>query len=508
MIERRSSARRSRPSVEHLELRALLSAGGLDATYGGTGQVFTKPSYPFFTQGLAVQADLKTVVVGTELSAINANYPFTSYPRNTAIVRYNANGSLDASFGSGGTVLLPTNSVGGPAPTNFHLVSVAVQPDGKLVVATNTTTYTYTAATKKASASYTITSANMEVFRLNSDGSLDGTFGGGGKAVIAIPGAFEVSGGVALMPDGRIVVAGTNLASHAGLTFAAARLTSGGALDATFGGGKGYVGLSTATASSLGDGVSSLGVDASGNVLVGGGVQNASAPTFSYQVVRYTSAGVLDASFASRGVFSMPGYVFKNVDAIAFTPAGKILLGIPLLQPAKPGIVQLNADGTVDAAFGNGGSFGVPNAMSYDGLAVQPDGKVLLSVLPLDANGNVSSVQVDRLLPGGTLDPSFGAAGVSAFALPPNTTGSFAVGLVVGPDGKITGGLAAEVPLQFGEAASFRLLNDIASGATTTATPSGGPSASSTSPVQALDPGALFGTPTPGGRRRKPAAIA
>src|SRR4051794_20967862 len=55
-----------RPQVESLEGRALLAAGALDSTFGGTGQVTTQLSQSLFAQGVAVQADLKTLVVGLE----------------------------------------------------------------------------------------------------------------------------------------------------------------------------------------------------------------------------------------------------------------------------------------------------------------------------------------------------------------------------------------------------------------------------------------------------------
>jgi uncharacterized delta-60 repeat protein len=451
--------RRSRPGVETLEGRALLTAGALDASFGGTGQVVTFPGYNAFPTGLAVQPDLKTVVVGGQLSSQNAKYPFGSYPVNTSVVRYNLDGSLDTSFGSGGVVSLPTTSV----QKQRNSDSVALQPDGKIVVATNTTTYTYTPETKKSPASFTITSVSMEVLRLNADGSLDTTFGTGGKVVLSIPHAsFEATGGVAVLPGGQIIVAGTNVGTYAGPEFLVARLTPAGALDMTFGpNGQGYNDQTVSSGTgSQEDDVDALGVDASGNILLGGYSTNASASAYSFQAVRFTANGLLDASFANQGVFQLAGaHGNRGIDAIAFQPDGHILLGLVALPtPAKPGIVRLNSDGTIDTTFGSNGYFSDANGNPIgDAVAVQPDGKVLIEMNIVTSS---TKILVDRLLPGGTLDTSFGTGGSMVFPSQSPLLGG-PEGLVVGPDGKITGLVQANAANQVPEIGVFRLLNDI-----------------------------------------------
>lgn len=455
-------SRRSRPihpRIEPLEGRALLTAGGLDATFGSAGQVVTSPgNVEFLPQGLAVQSDLKTVVVGFQ--SASQNYPF-----NTSIVRYNANGSLDTSFGNGGVVSVATYSA--LQVNKLHDASVAIQADGKLVIATNTTSYIYTPATKKQPASYTRTGESMAVVRLNANGSLDSTFGQGGTAVIPIPHAsFLSTGGVAVLADGSIVVAGSNFAQTAGPELLVARLTPSGALDSTFGPqGQGYNDVSVAPASSSRfDSADAFGVDAAGNLLVGGITGDSSTSTSFFQVARYTPNGLLDASFANQGVFSLAGrYAQRGVDGIGFQPDGHIILGLAVTPTVpKPAVLRLDQSGSVDTTFGSGGYY-VENAAGtpFDAIAVQPDGKVLLEVM---AQSSPARIQVDRLTPGGTLDPAFGTGGIMAFSASSPSIGN-PKALAVGPDGKITGLIQADTAGHLPEIGAFRLLNDIASNA-------------------------------------------
>jgi uncharacterized delta-60 repeat protein len=452
--------RRLRPTSEMLETRALLNAGGLDTSYGGTGEVVTSESSSFTVTGMVVEPNLETVVVGLEASST------TPYD-NTVIVRYNVNGTLDTSFGSGGTVVLATNTDPSIDIHPNHNVSVAVQPNGQLLVATDTTTYTYTAATKKTAATYTITGVSIMVARLNANGSLDTTFGNGGEAVISIPKAFEAMAGVAVLSSGEIIVAGSNISStYTGPEFVVARLTSSGALDTTFGpSGQGYNGLAY-TAPPAGylqsDGVGSLAIDASGNILVGGYVvKSGTTITSPYQVVRYTPSGLLDTSFANGGIFDLSKtYVQYGVSSIGFQSDGQIILGLPLWEPSTAAVLRLNTNGTIDTTFATNGFYLVSSSL-YAYVAVQPGDDIVFDTEDLNTEG----IEVGRLLPGGTLDSSFGTGGVVNVAFPEDAV---PVALVIGPDGKITGANSVYIDPDYA-IGTFRLLNDITSNVASTA---------------------------------------
>jgi uncharacterized delta-60 repeat protein len=140
----------SRPQVEVLEDRCLLSPGQLDTTFGSGGLV-NAPSGGG-AHAIVLQSDGKLVVMGDSL------------------VRYNTNGTLDSTFGNGGIVNFSSISsklAGGAA--------VAIQPNGQIVTAN---TFIYRAATR---GHYLSTDYAFAVARWNADGSIDTTFGGNYK---------------------------------------------------------------------------------------------------------------------------------------------------------------------------------------------------------------------------------------------------------------------------------------------------------------------------------------
>jgi len=171
------------------------SDGALDTSFGSGGKVTTDFGGSYHPDGfsVALQPDGKIVVAG---------YAGGDF----ALARYNSDGALDTSFGSGGKV---TTDFGG-SDAGY---SVALQPDGKIVVAG-------------------YAGLDFALARYNSDGALDTSFGTGGKVTTDFSGGRDVGYSVALQPDGKIVVAG-----YAGVDFALARYNSDGALDTSFGSG-------------------------------------------------------------------------------------------------------------------------------------------------------------------------------------------------------------------------------------------------------------------------------
>jgi uncharacterized delta-60 repeat protein len=133
---------------------------------------------------------------------------------HTDVVRYNANGTLDTSFGSGGRLTLAGVDVG---------QSLARQPDGRFVLAGSVTEATVPAT------------ARFLLKRLNADGSPDATFGTAGTVDAAFS-ESAAAAGVALQADGRIVAVGTRVFS-VNPNFVVARYNSNGSLDAGFGNG-------------------------------------------------------------------------------------------------------------------------------------------------------------------------------------------------------------------------------------------------------------------------------
>ena len=200
------------PTLVHAQTRS----GTLDASFGTGGKVTTDFAGAGDGAGpIAVQPDGKLVAAGA--ATINGQVDF-------ALARYNSDGTLDTSFGTAGRV---TTDFGSPweAPS-----ALAIQGDGKIVVAGFTEVGQFAA---------------FAVARYNSDGTLDTTFGGGGKAItgfandtnlVALGPVSAQAYSVAVQPDGKIVVAGyANIDGEE--DFAVVRYKANGTLDLAFGAG-------------------------------------------------------------------------------------------------------------------------------------------------------------------------------------------------------------------------------------------------------------------------------
>ena len=155
------------------------SSGTLDNSFGTGGIVTTNFNGTDFVRAIAVQPDGKIVVAG--FTSITGRGDF-------ALARYNRDGTLDDSFGTGGTVT--TDFVAGSLD---QALSVAIQADGKIVAAG-------TAAINGNS--------DFALARYNRDGTLDATFGAGGTVTTDFAGASDQAFSVAVQTVGKIVAAG------------------------------------------------------------------------------------------------------------------------------------------------------------------------------------------------------------------------------------------------------------------------------------------------------------
>jgi uncharacterized delta-60 repeat protein len=167
------------PSADHTDVARFLANGEFDDSFGTGGKV-KLPGQSVGT-GLAVQADGKVVLVGGELR--NTSSPATE---RFVLQRLLANGLPDASFGTAGKVDVAL-------ARNATAAAVALQADGKIVVVGTTTL---------------VSVADFIVARYDVNGSLDGSFGNGGSLELEFFNGDNVGENVAVMPDGRIVVSG------------------------------------------------------------------------------------------------------------------------------------------------------------------------------------------------------------------------------------------------------------------------------------------------------------
>jgi uncharacterized delta-60 repeat protein len=364
---------------------ALAAPGDPDATFGGGDGRVSYSSGPALDSidGLAAQKDGKIIGVGyTEPVAGGTAM---------AVLRLEADGSPDSNFGLGGRLIDPVLA---------RAVAAAVQDDGKIVLA-----------------GYGIN--GMAVARLTAKGAIDQSFGSGGAAAAGF-GLNTYAAGVAILPDGRILAAGSGGAADLLL----ARFLSNGAPDPSFGvGGKVVV---TANASAAK--VSAMALLPGGKIALAGWAQVAPGADQVLTAV-FAADGTPDSGFGADGVrmHALGGVDDVGIGLVAYPP-DRILVGVSVKNASAQhhfGWLLLGLDGLVDASRIEGsGADGEPHA-----IAAQPDGKIVL------AGRYGSSFGVRRYTTSLAPDASFGAAGLATVDLKAGVDTAY--GALVQRDGKI-----------------------------------------------------------------------
>ena len=368
--------------------------GTLDPTLGNGGVViqdFAIADDLLFD--MAVDGDGRVVAVG--LAA-----------RRNALVRFQADGTLDTTFGIGGIVNDDARS----------FEKVTVQLDNKILVFGRHNDLSFVA-------------------RYNVDGTLDSTFGTNGAATIdhgELTHNHAVR--VAVRDDGTIVAFGAVFDSTAlGTHFMTLRLTATGALDTSFN-GTGVViqrfnGFTFASAMALAPG---------GKVVVAGSETNG------HVVVRYNNDGSLDRTFRGTGIVSgsTNGFI-QSPTGLAVQPDGAVVATINPTGTATPSqVVRYRVNGVLDPLFGN---LGVKDSFNGAALAVvlQTDGRIVTAGVSFGSSG--PQVTVARFLRNGSEDLTFGAqGGLATVAFPPNRPSFLRMALQLQQDGRLVVGSTLE----------------------------------------------------------------
>jgi uncharacterized delta-60 repeat protein len=341
---------------EVIGIARFTSAGTLDTAFGNAGQAMTffKSSTPS-PQGVALQpTDGRIVVSGR----IRANAKNATY--DTLLVRYLPSGSLDSTFGDGGSVIIDLSGT----KIDDGAGDLAVQSDGKIIVA----------------ADY---GGQLVVARLFSDGSLDTSFGTDGKVTPPIGKLLGSARSIAALPNGRILVAARGTAGGTPTT-AVVKLQSTGALDSSFGNGgivqrsfsSEAIGPGTAPIESF----SGMIVQASDDKIVLYGDDGGQPKVW---VARLNPDGTYDTSFGTKGKMTCPPSFSDGGGraGMALQTDGKIVLaGSMINPPGAPGAMRINADGTLDGTFGvDGLAVSLSTQAPWGlGVAVQPNGRILV----------------------------------------------------------------------------------------------------------------------------------
>ncbi|MCX7211794.1 MAG: Ig-like domain-containing protein [Burkholderiales bacterium] len=359
-------------------LARLNADGSLDTSFDGDGKLIVPvgSNGRNFGNSVTVQPDGKIIVAGSSSNGINDDF---------SLIRLNADGSLDTSFNGNGKLVI---SVGSGDDSGR---SVTIQPDGKIIV---------------AGTSFNGSNNSFSLIRLNTDGSLDTSFDGDGKLIVPVGVANEVGSSVTAQPDGRILLAGYS-SNGSDADFSLIRLNADGSLDTSFN-GDGKLIMPVGSGDDIGKSVT---VQTDGKILLAG--YSSIGIDFEFSLIRLNADGTLDTGFNGSGKLIMPvGSDEDTGQSVSVQTDGKILVAGNSFNGSDYdfSLIRLNADGTLDTTFDNDGKLIVPVGTHDDlgySLTLQPDGRILVAGSSI--NGSTSDFSLIRVNADGSLDTAFGS---------------------------------------------------------------------------------------------------
>ncbi len=429
--------------LEALEPRWVLTAGALDTTFnpGGLTPGVLVSNHTLVDDGQAVAmqtiaGDTKILIAGTIQTT------GSSATQNFGVARYNLDGSLDTTFGVSGLAAIDF------AASQDNAFDMVVDSLGRIIVVGS-------AATPNSS---------IGVARLTANGTLDATFGTGGKTATTGIATTVFTRGVALQSDGSIVVVGTSQSGGANTQdFLVVRYTTAGALDTSFN-TVGWV-ATDFDAGTGRDNAFAVAIQADGKIVVGGSAQPGGAgQPIGFGLARYNSNGTLDSSFDGDGkAFTDivgPGANNDTINALVIQNDGKIVVAGQTAAVDLSDVVmaRYTTSGALDTAtFNSAGPqagvlrVNITSREQLEGLIMQPDGKFVaagfattqIGVSP-DPVTNDDQLLILRVNVNGTLDAGFGTGGITTHNFAPlinNTiTPERYMDVALQPDGKAVAG--------------------------------------------------------------------
>lgn len=363
-----------------------------------------------------------------------------------------APGDLDASFGTAGVAQVD----GG------HAYDMALDSQGRVIVA----------------GLHNQTPGELIVARFTPAGQPDTSFGGGDGIVITGPfeGGFSVRA-IGVDSSDRIYVGGTLFdVSQTNSMFGVARFTTSGELDTTYGGGDGVAAADFTAASARAELFRDMAVTSTGTAVACGHAVRTSDSTPVVALSRLTDTGSLDATFSGEGLVVWRDSLYREAFSCALNPVGPIVVGdtgyahvftssgeyvstttIPgmgnvndfaFTPDQSPAMILVGQDGSITThpnlvvRMGSGAviDIDVGSSAAAKDVAVQADGKIVVSGISINSSTGEITLVVARLNPDASPDTSFGGGDGIVF-LNPGSAGSVhadeAAGLAIQPDGKI-----------------------------------------------------------------------
>jgi uncharacterized delta-60 repeat protein len=366
-------------SLTFAALPAYAAAGTLDPTFGNGGIVIT-PNGGGVVNDAVLQADGRIVVQGS-----------------FGVARFLVDGAVDTSFGTGGFA---------QAPASANFGAVALQSDGKILV---------------AGVGNTLTNTGFAVTRLNTNGSLDTSFGGTGTVIVNL-GSPNIGEAILQQPDGKILLGGTLIERFQYHTVLI-RYNLDGSLDQTFGSG----GVVNTVAV---NGATQLALDLRGDIFVNNSFSIAEFSPSGVQLPQVIPAPLVKSSRGGSTTFLANGkYVWADT----------VYVGAPRNRDLDGHVVRFTATGAIDSTFnsptfdfeGEGGTGQIDILRS---VAIQSNGQVVVGGGHGLFSGGSISFGLARFNLDGSFDSTFGNGGIVNTDVSSNQGAS---ALLIQSDGKI-----------------------------------------------------------------------
>lgn len=298
------------------------------------------------------------------------------------VLRYKKSGFLDKTFGDQGIVLTDFDG-------NAGGTSMVLQSDGKIIV---------------AGSAWNSNNVDFALARYQQDGSLDSSFGNDGKVVTDF-GLSEGGNSVLLQADGKIVLAGTSVYGP-GENFALVRYKKNGRVDSSFG----TNGEVITNVSGSDNHLNAAALQANGKIVVAGSVYTrySDHPQIYFALARYTDNGNLDDSFGDSGKVITDFGGDAQAFSVAIQSDGKIVAAGSYTKKVGVALARYGQDGRLDNSFGTHGKVITIFAVGCDvnSVAIQTDGKILT------AGAYYQAFALLRYKQNGIIDSTFGGDGL------------------------------------------------------------------------------------------------
>lgn len=393
--------------LERLEPRVLLSAGDLDLTFGSGGKVVTNLTGGFDAAASAIVLSDGKILVGGRVTPPNTG------GASLVLARYNSDGSLDTTFGDGGTTEFQADAVGN------GYVSMALDADGDILVATDL--YRQGQMT------------DFGLYKFSSGGQLDESFGDGGVVRTDVS-TWDIPESIGVRADGKIVVSGWARAPGYGVDEngqandksqgVVIRYNSDGSLDSGFG-DDGVVNILPASDMDWVMGRAAIAPD--GNVIFAGNTSNLVTQT-GHAILREIAD---DGSITSLAFGNTGDDNLKAVKDVRIDSEGRIVM--LLTSSAGMHLARFASDGTPDSSFGTDGWVTQNMGLQpYPTLRVAADNSILVT----GEEGPGGDFAIAHYLSDGSVDTAFGTNGLMSTGFGTGRAETIA-GVAFSEDGKI-----------------------------------------------------------------------